>query len=90
MSMQGPALPDLMLMLADLLPTHLLCNEKGVVKQLRLVSKDVGSIALTAVTSCELHLGEGADFANTQQLVGLLAGAKLQDLKINLNVTSGV
>lgn len=60
------------------------------VKQLRLVSKEVGRLALSSVVSCEVHLGEGGGFPTPQQLAGLLAGVTLKQLHITVTVSSGV
>lgn len=58
------------------------------IRLLRLVSKDVGCAALTAVTRCALQLGERAPL-QPQTVVRLLSSAQLESLSVTLIVTSG-
>lgn len=55
MSDAGPTLPDLMYLLSDLHPRHLVSTEACTIRQLRLVSKEVAILEHTAVTSCVVH-----------------------------------
>lgn len=57
-------------------------------RQLRLVSKDIGCAALQAVKSCSLQVGEGAD-PNPRQLAHLMRFASLKEVNLSVLVTSG-
>lgn len=88
MALNGPSLFELMTMLPALHPRNLLQESLVTLKQLRLVSKDIGFAAQTAVTSCEVNLGEGAPSPNAQQMSKLVAGAQLQGLHIIMHVST--
>lgn len=79
-----------MSILPDLSPRHLRETYVSFICNLRLVSKEVGEVAMSSVRSCEVHLGEGGGAPNPQQLVKLMSGSQLTRLKFILNVTSGV
>lgn len=86
----GPTLLDLMNLLSDLHPRHLMSIKACTIRQLRLVSKEMASLASTAVTSCVVHFGEGGGSPSPRQLVKLFPGSQLQCLKIIVTVvTSG-
>lgn len=82
-------LTDLMVMLLDLHPARLVQSKVSTIKNLRLVSKEVGSIVLTAVRSCEVYLGGRGHSPDAQQLVRLMAGMQLERLRLSLTVPSG-
>lgn len=60
-------------MIPDLLPSHILTQWSQPlegIRVLRLVSKDVGSVAESALESCCLHLGySSSSFEQTARLV---------------------
>lgn len=58
------------------------------IRQLRLVSKDVGSGALQAVQSCSLQVGDEAQ-PDPHQLVQLMSFAHLKEVKIKVLIISG-
>lgn len=89
MPSDGPTLADLMSLLPDLQPRHLLLTKGISVKQLRLVSRELCIMACEAITSCEVDLGEGGSSPSPQQLVRLMAGAQLLKLKVTVNIMSG-
>lgn len=91
MSRTTPTLLDLTTMLIDLHPRQL--HNTGVtnIKLLRLVSKGFSKEALTAVHSCEVHLGTGGSGQSptSLELVKVMAGAQLLKLRVILNISSG-
>lgn len=89
MRCSSPTLADLMVMLPQLHPRQLAHTNTATLKQLRLVSSEIGSIALTAVTSCEVHLGEGRPSPSPEDLVKLISGANLRQLKVVVIVKAG-
>lgn len=83
---------DLMIMLPNLHPRHLADLDVTSINTLRLVSKDIGILALTAVQRCSVHLGvrqARPPFPQPAQLVGLMADAQLQQLYVTLSLVSG-
>lgn len=84
-----PTLLDLMVMLPQLHPRRLAETEVASVKHLRMVSKEVGKAALTAITFCEVNLGAGDLSPKPKRLVRLMAGAKLKTLEVVVTVFSG-
>lgn len=89
MSPEYPTLLDLMIMLPDLHPRHLACTEVAPLRLLRLVSKGMSSLALSAVHSCEVYIGEGGASPDPHQLVQRMADTQLQNLVVSVSVTSG-
>lgn len=65
------------------------------VQCLRLVSKEIGRLGITAVRSCKVFIGEGDDSPSAEQLVRLMAGKavgielQLQELEIIITVATG-
>lgn len=57
-------------------------------RELRLVSKDIGCAALQAVQSCSLQVGEGAD-PDPCQFAHLMRFASLKEVHLNVLITSG-
>lgn len=90
MSHDGLTLLDVLTMAPSLLPTCLsifASTSKGI-RALRLVSKGMGHIALTAVTSCEVYLGEEAS-PNPQQIVKLMSQAQLHTFSVIIIACEG-
>lgn len=88
----SPILPELMIMLPGLHPSHLVSTGIISLKRLRLVCKELNSLSLTAMRYCEVHVGEGWCPPRAQQLVrfvGQVEQRQLRQLRINLTVTSG-
>lgn len=83
-------LPDLMVLLPDLHPGTLVRNQVATLKELRQVSKEIGVLASLAITSCEVHLGQGAGAPFPEHLVKLLAGTQLKKFKVIVTVMSGL
>lgn len=86
---QGFSLSDVFNAVPDFIPTYLLSlfskRNEGI-RLLRCVSKDVGSHALKAVTSCSLDL---SDNAQVLRLVPMVKHAKLLEIKVNAGVVKG-
>lgn len=82
------SLLDVMSVLPPLHPRELARSGVSTLRHLRLVSKEVGRLALSAVTSCTVHLGCGGCLPRPQQMA-LFAGAELQDLEVILTLESG-
>lgn len=78
-----------MVMLPDLHPRLLTAGNVAWVQHLRLVSKEVGNVALAAVKRCTVHLGRGSRDPGPQRLALRLAGAQLEELTVNVTVESG-
>lgn len=84
------SLSHLMAILPDLHPKHLTLSKGVTIRQLRLVSKEVGLLAQTAVTSCEVFLGMGGPSPTPQQLAKLFQNARLRELRVTIVTVSGV
>lgn len=70
-------------MVPDLLDNHVLAlwRTRGTgIRVLRLVCKEMGSVAMQGVTSCSLELGMGAMPASTQKFAVLLSRGHLKRL----------
>lgn len=89
MCLDGPSLCDLMTMLPQLHPKQLVLTQAATLKQLRLVSKEMNSLASAAVNSCDVHLGQGAASPSPQQLARLFVGAMPRKMTVNLTLESG-
>lgn len=89
MALINPTLVDLMAILPSLHPLQLLRSKVSTIRGLRQVSKEVGRMAMAAVTCCEVHLGEGGPCPSPEQLVRLMTGAQLAELKVTVHVVSG-
>lgn len=86
-----PTLPCILTMVPDLLPRYLLqvWPTTGMsIRQLRLVSKEVGRIALTAVRKCSVDINF-LDFPTPEQAVSLFGNARLDSLEVNAIFTVG-
>lgn len=87
----GPKLSDLTAAVPDLMSGYILKEWRPTaygIKQLRLVSKDWGAVALTAVSRCNLNLGGCCDIA-AEKLAKLVSEGQLQSLKVNLHTSEG-
>lgn len=84
-------LAEVLSMVPDLVPLHILnlwsSRGKGI-RVLRLVSKEVGSIALRSVTSCAVTLGEWTE-SDHEELGFLIRGAHLNSLQLNMETFPG-
>lgn len=89
MSDSSPTLFDLLTMFPDLDPSILTSTNITTIRDLRLVSREIGDLALTAVQSCTVHFGEGKNSPSPQQLVKLMAGAELHRLDVIITVMTG-
>lgn len=78
-----------MAMLPQLHPRQLVDQNFTTIGQLRLVSKAVGNLAMTAVQYCLVNLGEGTPSSSPLQLIKLMVGAQLEQLKVCLTATPG-
>lgn len=58
------------------------------IRQLRLVSRETGSVVLLAVRSCSLQIGEDAH-PDPCKLLQLLSRALLTELTVSIMITSG-
>lgn len=85
-NLDGQTLANTMSMVPGLLSA---CIKDTSIKHMRLVSKEAGRLALTAVTSCRVNLGKGGEPPSPAQLATRLAGASLQKLDVYLTITSG-
>lgn len=83
------SLPDLMRMLPQLHLRHLESSKLVTLRQLCLVSKEMRSMVMSAVTSCTVHLGCGGASPSPQQLARRICGAKLLSLEVSITVVSG-
>lgn len=84
-------LSDLIAAVPDLLSGHILKQWRSTtygIQQLRLVSKDLGAVALTSVSRCRLNLGGRCDIA-AEKLAKLVRLGQLQSLKVNLRTSEG-
>lgn len=85
------SLLDLLFEVPDLLLQHLLnvwpTRGRGI-RVLRLVSKEVGSIAQQAIQSCTVDL-KSWDDSSSQTVVRLLGDARLKLLDITFHITEG-
>lgn len=90
MSGAHTTLAELMIMLTDLHPCHLILVEGVSVRQLRLVNKEVGALAAMAVTSCEVYLGYSMSSPEPLQLVRLFKDTQLQQLKVTVIIRTGL
>lgn len=88
MSLQHLTLPDLMAMLPDLHPRHLIDSSVTNIRVLRLVCREVKGLAATAITSWEVALG-GAVPLESGPMALLVEGTKLRQLRVSVHVTSG-
>lgn len=81
---------DVLLMVPCLLSSclSLLDSTSEGIQTLRLVNKQLNQIALTAVTSCTVCIGQAA-FPTPQQIVKLISHAQLQSLYIWIQVCTG-
>lgn len=79
---------ELMAVLPDLHPSHLISSNITTVKVLRLVSKEMGNLAAAAITSCDVVIGD-TQSSNAERIATLVAGAKLRELRVVVCVTSG-
>lgn len=79
-----------MTILPDLHPRHLIFVNISNVRHLRLVNKEIGKLAFSAFTSCELYLGcSRASSPDPLQLITLLTDTQLQQLKVIIVVIAG-
>lgn len=92
MSCEPTTLADLMRITPTLHPRALVEASVTSLKTLRLVSKVVRSMTLTATQGCEVHIGEGGDHPSPKQLVRTMRGARarLDWLHVKVTVTTGV
>lgn len=67
----------------------LLQRRSDTIKMLRLVSKEVGRLAMTAVTQCEVHLDQNNQPSSPLRLARLIAGARLQKMTVTIRLVSG-
>lgn len=84
-------LVDVLSMVPDLLPCHLLNlwpSRNAGIRVLRLVSKEVGSIALRSVKSCAFTLGQWQK-PDPKKVVSLIAGAQLDSLQLRIATFPG-
>lgn len=86
----GPTLADL---LATVPPLFASCLPPGnrlfeKIKALRLVCREVGSVAMRAVTRCQVQLG-GQACLKPEQVVRLMSSAKLESVTVTIITTSG-
>lgn len=58
------------------------------VRELRLVSKDIGSAALQAVQSCTLQVGEGV-YPDPHQMAQLMRNTHLIEVNLTILVVTG-
>lgn len=90
MAHRSPTLIDLMVLLPALHPSQLTHDGIVILKQLRLVCKDLLLAASNAVQACEVHIRTGEDSPTSQQLQRLLPlGSRLQSLEVIVTVRSG-
>lgn len=71
---------------------ELIRTEITTVKIMRLVSKDTLCLAMRALSSLAVHLGDGSNSPDPQQLVKLTEGHALENLgtfSVTLGITSG-
>lgn len=88
MSLTKPTLVELMSMLPDLHPSHLISSNITTVKVLRLVSKEMGNLAAAAIATCDVMIGN-TQSSHAERIATLVAGAKLRELRVVVCVTSG-
>lgn len=92
MSCDGPTLADILVIVPHLLGCHVLgawpTRGKGI-RALRLVNKELGCKALTAVTSCSVSLGDPTAEPTAQQVVTLFSQAQLQTLEVIITIPPG-
>lgn len=88
MSVLDIELQDMLVRVPKILQT-LLQSSSVTVKTLRLVSKEVGRIALTAVTQCEVHLDQENRPSSPLRLARLIAVARLQKMTVTIRLVSG-
>lgn len=92
MTSNSYTLLDLMIMLPNLHPRHLADLNVTSISTLRLVSKDIGNLALTAVQRCSVHLGvkeARPRCPQPKQVARLITDAQLQQLYVTLSIVSG-
>lgn len=92
MSHDGPTLAGILVTVPHLLGCHLLgaWPTRGTgIRALRLVSKELGCIALTAVTSCSVSLGDALAEPTAQQAVKLFSQARLETLEVIITIPPG-
>lgn len=91
-SYNGPSLADLLVMVPDLLPRYILpqsLNQYAEIKDLRLVSKEVGAIVLRTVTSCSIKLGKSPCLPS-EQVAALLKDTHLQSMEVTVDLSKGM
>lgn len=93
-SSNGHALPNLMATLPDFLPSYVLsscsewpCASDGI-QELRLVSKEIGAIAETAITACTLEVG-GDPCIAPERVAQLVRSARLNHLTVTVKLSEG-
>lgn len=90
MASDGPTLPDMLAKVPSLVARcvrpHL--GRLQAIKALRLVSKEVGCLAMSGVISCSLQLGSCASLT-PRQVVQMMHSARLQNLTVTVITTSG-
>lgn len=90
-SHDSPTLADLLVMVPNLLPNYILPlwgSSSKSIKKLRRVSKEIGEIAETLLTSCKIQLGPYAMFA-VDRVVKLVRHSRLESMKVTVNVLEG-
>lgn len=93
----APTLPDMLAIVPNLL-SKCVSGHTGLhgvgwsrghhIKNLRLVSKEIGRVAMREVTRCFVQLGEGA-CPEPQQVVHMMSHCNLLYLGVSLTTTSG-
>lgn len=90
MNQHAPDLLNTLGVVPDLLPSCLSSWKSNIIgiRELRLVSRDIGSAALQAVQSCSLQVGEGAH-PNPQKFARMMSLAFLKEVDLTVLITSG-
>lgn len=88
---ESPTLADLLVIVPDLLPSHILTQWRSPAKgtrDLRLVSKEVASITESAIKACKVQLGHRTRLS-AQQAVRLVKQARLKRMVVEVEVQEG-